>query len=239
VHTDIAKLGNLIFAHWPAAYQPLYSCYKALADREERRLLRSALYCGMTVVDVGANIGVYSAFLADLVGPGGIVYAFEPESRNFAFLEKAADRSSCIHPTKAAVGERSGTLKLYLSKELNVDHHTYDSGEGRLATDVPVVQLDEFFSPGRQIDFIKLDIQGFELQALRGARRILSENSDIKLLFEYWPYGLQRAGTDPAALLQFLEELGFELTVLNKYARSEIRKLGGGINNYTNIFASR
>jgi FkbM family methyltransferase len=237
VHTGIAKLGNFIFTHWPAGYQPIYGLYKALADRRERRLLRSTIDPGMTVVDVGANIGAYSAFLAGLVEPGGTVYAFEPEPRNFVFLEEIAERSSCIRPTRAAVGERSGTLKLYMSEDLNVDHHTYDAGDGRQTTEVPVIELDHFFLPGSRIDFIKLDIQGYEFQALQGTRRILSENTDLKLLFEYWPYGLKRAGTNPPALLRFLEELGFKLTATRD--PSDIHRLGDGVEDYINIFASR
>lgn len=235
----MAKLGNLIYAHCPGAYRPLYRAYKALTDRAERRLLASTLRSGMTVLDVGANIGAYSAFFAELVKPEGIVYSFEPESRNFSFLEDLSDRSRCIRPINAAVGEHSGVLTLYLSKDLNVDHHTYDDGEGRAATKVQVVRLDDFFAPDTKIDLIKLDIQGFEMQALRGAHRILSENKAIKLLFEYWPYGLKRAGTDPSALLRYLEELGFQLTVVNKGGRDDVRNLGEGVDDYMNIFAFR
>jgi hypothetical protein len=124
-----------------------------------------------------------------------------------------------------------------MSEDLNVDHHTYDAGDGRQTTEVPVIELDHFFLPGSRIDFIKLDIQGYEFQALQGTRRILSENTDLKLLFEYWPYGLKRAGTNPPALLRFLEELGFKLTATRD--PSDIHRLGDGVEDYINIFASR
>jgi FkbM family methyltransferase len=235
----LAKLGNVLYDHCPRAYQPLYAVYKAVADRAERRLLRSVLRPGMTAVDVGANIGVYSAFLADLVKPNGRVYAFEPEPRNFGFLEERASRSPCIVPVRAAVGEHSGMLKLYLSDDLNVDHHTYYAGEGRRSTEVQVIRLDEFVTTGTRIDFIKLDIQGYELQALKGALRVLTENYDVKLLLEYWPYGLRRAGTEPIELLRFLEMLGFTLSMTNGVGSEPLLKMSDDINEYANIFATR
>lgn len=235
----LAKLGNVLYAHCPTLYQPLYAAYKALSDRAERRLLKSVVLPGMTVVDVGANIGVYSAFLAELVKPNGKVYAFEPEPRNFGFLEERARRSPCIVPTKAAVGEHSGSLKLYLSADLNVDHQTYDAGEGRRATEVAVVRMDEFLAPGTKIHFIKLDIQGYELQALKGAVRVLTENRDVKLLLEYWPYGLRRAGTEPSELLRFLEMLGFTLSTPNGAGRKSLCDMDDDIDEYANIFAVR
>ena len=71
MNIEIAKLGNLLYEHCPPLYRVLYRAYKALSDRAERRLLRDVLRPGMVVADVGANIGVYSTFLAGLVGNAG------------------------------------------------------------------------------------------------------------------------------------------------------------------------
>ena len=237
MNINIAKLGNLLYVYCPWAYRPLYGAYKAFADRAERRLLSDALRPGMIVADVGANIGAYSAFFASRVKSEGTVYAFEPEHRNFDGLVGIGRKWPNIRAVNAAVGAQSGTLKLYMSGDLNVDHHTYDDGEGRQAIEVPVVQLDAFFPPGNRVDLIKMDIQGYELPALHGARRVLTENRDVKLLLEYWPYGLRRAGTEPAALLRYLRELGFTLDTPEK-GRS-IEAIGENVNDYINIYAHR
>jgi FkbM family methyltransferase len=237
MNIELAKLGNLLYVYCPWAYQPLYSAYKALADRAERRLMSNIIRPGMVVADIGANIGVYSKFFAHLVDPTGSVYAFEPEPKNFARLRRASESRPNVRAVHAAVGSQSGTLKLYVSNDLNVDHHTYDDGEGRRAIEVPVVQLDTFFPPGSRLDFIKMDIQGYEYAALQGARRLLSENHDVKLLLEYWPYGLLRAGCDAAALLRYLRDLGFILVAPG--AAREPETLGMGVNDYTNIYAYR
>ena len=90
----------------------------------------------MTVVDVGANVGVYTRFLAGLTGTSGGVHAFEPSPRNFNRLQYATARLPNVTANQAAVGQRSGTIGLYISSELNVDHRTFDSGESSNAIDV-------------------------------------------------------------------------------------------------------
>jgi hypothetical protein len=56
-----------------------------------------------------------------------------------------------------------------------------------------------------------MDIQGWEAHALAGARKTLERNPDLILMFEFWPYGLAKAGADPDGVLRFLEERGFAL----------------------------
>jgi hypothetical protein len=100
-----------------------------------------------------------------------------------------------VRVSNAAVGEYSGRSKLYVSDKLNVDHRTYPiEGDSRPAVPIDIIALDDYFKPGQRVNVIKMDIQGYELHALRGASRVLADNSDLKLLVEFWPYGLQQAG---------------------------------------------
>ena len=64
-----------------------------------------------------------------------------------------------------------------------------------------MIALDDYFKPGERVDLIKMDIQGYELHALRGANRVLADNPDIKLLLEFWPYGLKQAGANWVELI--------------------------------------
>jgi FkbM family methyltransferase len=220
--TALFHLGNKLYEHCYPAYYPLYSAWKAFSDRAERKLLKQILQPGMTVADVGANIGIYTRFFAAQLGGHGRVHAFEPGPANFKHLQKNTRRLSNASLNHAAVGEHNGTIKLFISDELNVDHRTFDNGEGRDSIDVPMVSLDDYFSPGQRVDLIKLDVQGYEMSVLSGAQRILTENADIKLLMEFWPYGLKQAGVKPMDLLDFFKSRGFHIKLVAKTLSADL-----------------
>jgi FkbM family methyltransferase len=165
----------------------------------------------MTVVDIGANIGIYTRFFSQLVGPLGQVHAFEPDPINFKRLRRNTSHLQNVFLHQTAVGDRNGNIKLYVSDEMNVDHRTFDSGDGRLSIDVPVLNLDDYFLPSQSVDVIKIDVQGYELSVLQGAKRVLSENYNLKILMEFWPYGLLKACVTSLDLLEFFKALSFEV----------------------------
>lgn len=238
MNARIFELANVLYNLSPVVYRILYGTYKNLTDRNERMLVNSLVKPGMTAVDVGANIGVYTLFLRKLVGPTGRVVAIEAETRNFSRLLHAVNSQNNIETIHAAAAERSGKLRLFMSDKLNVDHHTYDDGEGRHSVEIDAVALDLLIPPGAPVHFIKMDIQGAELSALKGAERILRENSDIKILLEYWPYGLKRAGHEPTELLSLLAGHGFQITPIG-ISRAKMDNIGDSESSYCNLFAER
>jgi FkbM family methyltransferase len=199
-------VGNRVYEHAFPVYRLCYHAFKAYIDRAERRLLKSILSAGAVVVDAGANIGVYSQFLSRCVGPTGVVHCFEPSPENFSHLQAATRKLANIRLSQAAVGECSGRSKLYLSDQLNVDHRTYATeGDSRRAVEVDIIALDDYFTVGQRVDLIKMDIQGYELHALRGANRVLADNPAAKLFLEFWPYGIEHAGANWVDLIDILE----------------------------------
>ncbi len=237
----LRRLGNRAYEHAFPVYRPCYRAFKAYADRAERRLLRSVLSAGSVVVDAGANIGIYSQFLSRCVGATGVVHAFEPSPENFRRLQSAACKLANVRLSQAAVGECSGKTELYLSDKLNVDHRTYATeGDLRRAIQIDIVALDDFFEPGQRVDLIKMDIQGYELHALRGANRVLADNPAAKLLLEFWPYGLKRAGTGWMDLLATLESKNMVVRQVTKhglvpFCSEPVRESPDW---YVNVFAS-
>ena len=210
--TNLLRWGNKLYERCYFLYFPLYAVYKMLSDRVERKLFRQFVQPGMTVVNVGANIGIYSRYFARLTGESGRVHSFEPSPTNFQRLKENTRRMGNVMINHAAVGERNGVIKLFISDELNVDHRTFDSGDGRQSIDVPVVTLDDYFQPGQKVDFIKIDVQGYEWSVLQGAQRVLRENADVKILMEYWPWGLKTASAEPSDLLNLFKSLGFTIS---------------------------
>ena len=236
------RIGNKAYRYAFPAYHFAYRIFKAYADRAERQLLQKVLFAGAVVVDAGANIGVYSEFLSRCVGPNGVVHSFEPSPDNFTRLRCATRKLANVCPCQAAVGERSGETMLYVSDNLNVDHRAYvTEGNPRRALQVGMVALDDYFKPGERVDLLKLDVQGYELHALEGAKRILNENREIKLLLEFWPYGLKQAGANWAGLIEMLEGCAMNIMFvrpdgLMPFNAHNIRT---DANWYVNLFASR
>jgi FkbM family methyltransferase len=235
-------VGNKAYQHVFPVYRLLYRAFKIYTDRSERQLLRKTLFAGAVVVDAGANIGIYSEFLSRCVGPTGVVHSFEPSPDNFERLSAATRKLSNVRLSQAAVGEHSGTSQLYLSDKLNVDHRAYMAdGDSRRTMPIEMVALDDYFKPGERVDVIKMDIQGYELHALRGANRVLEDNPDIKLLVEFWPYGLKQAGASWVDLIAALEQKGMVIRQVSSDGLIPFRpgSTSESADWYVNLFASR
>jgi FkbM family methyltransferase len=135
---------------------------------------------GMTVVEVGANIGSHTVFLAQAVWPGGQVLAFEPQRIVFQTLCANLALNSVVNvdARHLAVGDAPGTILvpfLDYSQENNyggVGLGGYEHGEP-----VPVVTIDSFNLP--RCDFLKVDVEGMEKSVLLGAKETLARCQPI------------------------------------------------------------
>ena len=210
------RWGNLLYKHAFPFYRPLYFLYKSISDRDKITLLRAHIKPGMKVLDIGANIGFYTLLLSNLVGPEGRVYSFEPDPLNFKRLKANSRRFGNVVLNQLACGEKTGKIRLYHSEELNVDHQTYDGGENRRSLEIDCVSLDGYLKNDEEIDFIKIDIQGYEYFAFKGMQETIRRSKRVTVLGELWPYGLQKAGIHYQDFLALLKALGFELTFFDK-----------------------
>lgn len=174
-------------------------------------MLRDHVKPGMTVADVGANVGFMAAHMGDRAGADGTVLAFEPEPRNFAILAANARHARWrnVVPIHAAIGATVGTAHLYLSTRDGGDHRTVAMGEDRPYLDVPLTSLDAVAAERRtEIHFVKMDIQGAEGEAVRGMTRTLASKALKGIVLEFWPEALRRAGEDPEAILRTVLDAG-------------------------------
>jgi FkbM family methyltransferase len=157
----------------------------------ETRLVQAFLRPGMTFLDVGAHIGYYTLIAARLVGDAGRVHSFEPGREMRAHLEANVARNDLhnveIHPQ--ALAEQTGEVGFYpsaLASNQGISSIVV-SGDGRAApVTVPSLSLDDFASGlgGRRIDFLKMDIEGAELQVIRGGQRLLRGADAPPMIFE-------------------------------------------------------
>jgi FkbM family methyltransferase len=220
-------------------------------EPSEISLFEKLLRVGDVVVDVGANIGYFSLIFAQLIGTEGKVYAFEPSPVNYSLLKKniTANQYSNIVPVHSALSDGTcKTLRLYLCETNCGDHRVFDSHDNRAFVEIAATSLDDYFCRGEHVDFIKIDVQGAEMQVLQGMRNLLQRNPDIRVLLEYWPRGLSLAGTEPKDLITYFESLGFEKYELIDGTAGELRQVDYntltkhytiGNDKFTNILASR
>lgn len=183
----------------------------------ETTLLQLLIKTGDRVLDIGANIGYYTVLFADWAGPSGLVHAIEPDPDNFALLDANTEdfqKKGYVHLHQLALGEADGTAKLFRSKDNIGMHRLYDSVccDGS-STEVPVCRGDDFaLAP---LDFIKIDIEGFELFALRGLSDTLNNSPDVKVLCEFSPLSMMEAGIQPLEWLEWIEAHDFSIIAHN------------------------
>jgi FkbM family methyltransferase len=198
-------------------YRLLYVTYKRVSDRDKIGLITGHVKPGMSVLDIGANIGFYTRLLSRCVGKNGTVHAFEPEEANFNHLRRLTKKLTNIKRVKAACGEKSGFAHLYKSEKLNVDHHLYKNEESRKKVDVRMVSVDDYLKNGSGgIGFVKIDVQGYDCFVIKGMRETLSRSDNTIIIGELWPYGLRQAGSSADEYLSELRRLGFIVEILSK-----------------------
>ncbi len=190
----------------------------------------------MQVVDIGGNIGFYSILLSRLVGGHGVVHVFEADTINFKHLKKNTQGLINVVINPRAAAERSGMIRLFRSNELNVDHQTYDIAENRDFVEIPYVALDDYFCNHERIDFIKINIQGYEYHAVLGMRETIVRSPSVAIFSEFWPYGLRKAGADPDDYLGLLKKLGVDLKFWHSPGGIDYREKLDDKDFYTNVY---
>ena len=187
------------------------------------QLIREELSEGMTVVDLGANIGYYTLIEASMVKSGGRVYAVEPDPRNFAVLKKNVEvngYSDIVETHLMAISDRSGKAEFYLSDATNLNTmldptaYASTSHNTKRSIEVEVMSLDDFMGDEKPVNFVRMDIEGYEVEALAGMMKTLRRSRPpCKILFEIHP----QSYTEERNLRQPLEEtfdLGFRPKVV-------------------------
>jgi FkbM family methyltransferase len=171
-----------------------------------------SLRSGATFVDVGAHAGYFALLAAWCVGPSGHVYAFEPDPVNCDILRRNVELNGFhnVVVEQLAVAGASGRRSLYRSPKNTGDHRLAPEA-GREAVEVEAVALDAYWRSRGPVDFVKIDTQGAEAEVVSGARRLLASSPQARVLLEFWPYGLERAGSSAAELVERLEACGLHV----------------------------
>lgn len=185
------------------------------------RFLGGALKPGMVAFDLGAHCGYFTLLMREAVGADGQVHSFEPSPRTYRRLTANVRRNgySNVFARESAVGSQVGSLTLNTYNNSRAAYATLGTPPfpDSIAARVPVTTLDLYSAqPGiGQVDLVKMDVEGSELEVLKGARQLLESRRLKVIVFEASDATLASRGTNSAAVLDYLRQLNYSLFDLN------------------------
>lgn len=195
--TALSPKGDILSDRW----------YKALQPRQLR---------GKVAFDVGVNYGYTSAWISRWADQ---VYTFEPNPNNAAMIREQLRirQIDNVEHIPTAISDHQGEGVLHL-KSFDGHHSLGDIGASSTVGTmrVPVTTLDCFAETRgiNRVSLLKIDVEGFEPEVLRGARGLLSTRAIDLILFECSPRFYRQRGIDPLAPLAVLEEYGYQARTL-------------------------
>ena len=170
-------------------------------EREHTALIQQEIEPGMVGVDIGANLGYYALMEARLVGPTGHVLAIEPVPHNYEVLTRSIALNGYEHVTalQVAISDTTGSEEMWITPQSNwcnlmsLEDDTLssrfrerlESNDATRRVTVPTMTLDDLLEEHgiREINFVRMDLEGFEIQVTRGMQRTLREAKQVLKLF--------------------------------------------------------
>lgn len=198
-----------------------------------------------TFIDVGANFGWYSLLLHQSANPNSKIYAFEPSKLNFSLLKQNVKLNliSNIHPVKSGLGNGNDQAKLQIYSGKNLGEMSIADLKGKIGNfeTVPIITLDEFVNKNfiKDIIFIKIDVEGYELKVLKGSTETIRRFSPVLLIEANWETS-RAMGYDPVEMLNYLDELelGYKFYISHRFLSTlrELKILKGNQIRGGNVF---
>lgn len=177
-----------------------------------RRLLRP----GQLVLDIGANVGYYTLLAAEGAGPAGSVHAFEPVKRTFDRLAQNVELNGFgnVVLSRLALTNCNGEASMWVAPESSsgmsslVAPDDVTGASERVRTE----RLDDYCRRAeiQEVDIVKIDVEGEELQVLRGGEQVLRRSQHARVFVEVNRALLARSDTSPEELAAFMASIGFK-----------------------------
>jgi FkbM family methyltransferase len=208
---EIQRNAGGVLVH-PLDYGVAWSLYTGhgFGDLEEA-FLQTWIRPGMQVVDIGANVGLFTVALAKMVGPSGRILAIEPDPTNARLLKANVKRTgaSCVTVCQCGAGATQASAKLTRSAT-NFGDHRIGPGDAAHSEEVEIElkAVDDLVRENNftRVDFIKLDVQGFEGVVVEGMREVLNRYKPM-VMTEFWPVRMNvvRPGSADTFLATFFD----------------------------------
>ena len=167
---------------------------------------------GDTIIDIGSSIGWYVCKIAELIGKNGKIIAIEPDPLNFKYLKRNIILNNVTNVTLFNIGIWSSKRKLFLASEKyasKIEIHV-DSKKGHNFKLVEVDTIDNLSLNLEKIDLIKMDIEGAEIEAVKGAMNVLKSSNSINLIISAY-HEIKKDIKTYKILLPILEKINFNI----------------------------
>jgi FkbM family methyltransferase len=222
------KLPTYYQGHWiwlsRASWESLFSRYEPSIGRA----IKNHLTAGDTFWDIGANMGWFSLLAAKIVGPNGRVFSFEPSPDVFNLLSDNARGLDSIRAIQCGVGN-ADTIAVFSAQGASTSASFVEEVTKINQHNLPEIQIRKVAVNIRKVDtlvkelglpqLVKIDVEGFEFEVLKGAAVLLS-NAQPTLILEIHPPQLNLTGGSETSLFQFLKEHGYGWEVIDRNPNS-------------------
>lgn len=170
---------------------------------------------GDTLIDVGTNIGQTAMTFSKIGGGNSIVYGFEPDLVNYskAIENLKINSFANIHLLNIGLGSKPGKLHLKINTPSNRGGSRIDQTASANSFEIPIETLDNIIEQKKitKIDLIKIDVEGFELEVIKGAKEVLKKHKP-KLFIEVDDNNLKEQNTSAKELIEYLLTFGYTIT---------------------------
>jgi FkbM family methyltransferase len=198
-----------------------YRYYEENYEKETFSYFNECIKPGQTIFDIGAHIGLFSVFFSKKLNGTGKVICFEPTPSTFGILKQTVafnHLANCI-AVNAAIAEKSGTLKFNLTSkdgEGSNANSLVETGQSVNATEVSVFSIDDYRRNHKlKIDILKIDVEGYELNALMGAKETFENDKPMGILALH-PSSIKKLGQSLEQIWDLLETYRCEVKFQGK-----------------------
>ena len=189
-----------------------YKYFEADYELNNINFINNNIIPGMTVIDVGAHIGLLSIIIGKKVYPGGNVFSFEPTPSTFKLFLKAIainNLQGVITPVNKAVADKPGVAFFYVTDIEASNSNSLSNNKRTLGKEtkieVEVVSIDEFSKENNleKIDLIKIDAEGTEFSVLKGATSVI-DTFHPKIILALHPHSIINFGDSLSDIWDFV-----------------------------------
>lgn len=183
-----------------------------IREKAATKIMQEFVEPNDVLLEAGANIGYYVLLEASLLGGEGKIYAVEPEPNNISMLKRnvALNKlNKLVQINHMAFSDKKGKLPLYLTREANLHSFIKPRHENYKTVLIKMDSIDKFIEKRRNINFIRMDIEGYECKVIDGMKKFLKKKGPLKLFIELHPHLVSKG--DMVKLLTTLKKSGFEI----------------------------